>query len=65
VSFGASFHPRKEPPIQLRKIAAQMITNAAGVEGKVAFVVCHVPEMLNALQAGYYAAWHGEQRSAS
>jgi hypothetical protein len=27
-----------------------MITNAAGVAGKVVFVVCHVLEMLNALQ---------------
>jgi hypothetical protein len=62
MSFGASFHPRKELLFELCKIAAQTITNAAGVEGKVIFVVCHVLEMLNALQAGYYAAWHGEQR---
>jgi hypothetical protein len=42
-------------------IASQMITNAAGVEGEVVFVVTHAFGMLTKLKADYYAAWHGER----
>jgi hypothetical protein len=42
-------------------IAAQMITNAAGVEGEVVFVVTHAFDMLTKLKADYHAAWHGER----
>jgi hypothetical protein len=42
-------------------IAAQMITNEAGVEGEVVFAVCHAFQMLKKLSADYQAAYHGER----
>jgi hypothetical protein len=46
----------------MAKIAAQMVTNKAGIDGELVFVVCHVFEMLIAFKANYYAAWHGEKQ---
>jgi hypothetical protein len=38
-------------------IAAQIVTNEAGISGELVFAVCHVSEMLEAFKASYYAAW--------
>ncbi len=46
-------------------IAAQIITNAAGVEGEVVFAVSHAFAMLTKLKADYYAAWYDEKRGGS
>jgi hypothetical protein len=43
------------------KIAAQMVAaEDNGTDRELLFAVCHVSEMLAALKASYYAAWHGE-----
>jgi hypothetical protein len=53
----------------MAKIAAQMVTNmtiAEGANSELVFAVAHVSEMLSALKASYYAAWHSEkQRDAA
>ncbi len=46
-------------------IAAQIVTNEAGIDEDLGFAVAHVYEMLTALKANYYAAWHGEKRAAA
>ena len=48
-------------------IAAQMMfAKDDGTNRELVFAVAHVSEMLTALKADYYAAWHGEkQRGAS
>ena len=42
-------------------VAAQIVTNEAGLSGELVFAVTHVYEMLTALKTNYYAAWHGEK----
>jgi hypothetical protein len=51
----------------MAKIAAQFVVEADnGTNRELVFAVCHVSEMLTALKANYYAAWHGEkQRDAA
>ena len=44
-------------------IAAQMVfAKDDGTNRELAFAVAHVSEMLTALRANYYAAWHGEKQ---
>ena len=51
---------------RMAKIAAQMVTNEAGIDEELGFAVVHVFEMLTALKTDYYAAWRGEkQRDAA
>ncbi len=45
----------------MAQIAAQIVTNEAGLSGELVFAVTHVYEMLTALKTNYYAAWHGEK----
>jgi hypothetical protein len=50
----------------MAKIAAQMVLAADdGTNSELVFAVCHVSEMLTALKANYYAAWHGEKQQAT
>ena len=48
----------------MAKIAAQIVMSARIDESNREFVfaVVHVFEMLTALKANYYAAWHGEKQ---
>ena len=47
----------------MAKIAAQMVLAADdGTDREFLFAVVHVSEMLTALKANYYAAWHGEKQ---
>jgi hypothetical protein len=47
----------------MAKIAAHLMVSADdGTDRELVFAVCHVSEMLTALKANYYAAWHGEQQ---
>jgi hypothetical protein len=46
----------------MAKIAAQMVfAKDDGTNCEMLFAVAHVSEMLSALKANYYAAWHGER----
>jgi hypothetical protein len=47
---------------RMAKIAAQIVTNEAGIDEELGFAVVHVYEMLTAFKANYYAAWHGEKQ---
>jgi hypothetical protein len=47
--------------VAMAMIAAQLITNEAGVNGEVVFAVCHAFQMLKKLDADYQAAYHGER----
>jgi hypothetical protein len=51
----------------MAKIAAQFVIEADdGTNRELVFAVAHLSEMLTALKANYYAAWHGDkQRDAS
>jgi len=51
----------------MAKIAAQMVfAEDDGTNRELVFAVAHLSEMLTALKANYYAAWHGDkQRDAS
>jgi hypothetical protein len=40
----------------MAQIAAQIVTNEAGLSGELVFAVTH------ALKANYYAAWHNEKQ---
>ena len=52
--------------VSMAKIAAQMvIAKDDGTDRELVFAVVHVLEMMDALKAGYYAAWHDEKRGAS
>jgi hypothetical protein len=42
-----------------------VIAKDDGTDRELVFAVVHVLEMLDALKAGYYAAWHDEKRGAS
>jgi hypothetical protein len=46
----------------MAKIAAQLMCNASTMDGELVFAVCNTARMLEALMAGYHAAWHGEKR---
>jgi len=46
-------------------IAAQIVTNEAGLSGELVFAVAHVSEMLATLKTNYYAAWNGEKLSGA
>ena len=47
----------------MAKIAAQMVlAEDDGTNRELLFAVAHVSEMLTALRANYYAAWHGEKQ---
>jgi hypothetical protein len=47
----------------MEKIAAQeMFSKYTGTDRELVFAVTHVSEMLTALKANYYAAWHGEKQ---
>jgi len=47
----------------MAKIAAQMMfAKDDGTNRELVFAVAHVSEMLTALKADYYAAWHGEKQ---
>jgi hypothetical protein len=47
----------------MAKIAAQMMfAKDDGTDRELVFVVAHVSEMLTALKADYYAAYHGEKQ---
>ncbi len=43
-------------------VAAQIVTNEAGLSGELVFAVTHVYEMLTTLKTNYYAAWHDEKQ---
>jgi signal transduction histidine kinase len=46
----------------MAKIATQMVTEKDdGSDRELIFAVVHVLQMLDALKAGYYAAWHNEK----
>ena len=46
----------------MAKIAAQMVfAEDDGTNRELVFAVAHVSEMMTALKANYYAAWHGEK----
>ena len=46
----------------MAKIAAQMVfAEDDGTNRELVFAVAHASEMLTALKANYYAAWHGEK----
>jgi hypothetical protein len=46
----------------MAKIAAQFVIEADdGTNRELVFAVVHASEMLTALKANYYAAWHGEK----
>jgi hypothetical protein len=52
--------------ITMAKIAAQMVfAKDDGTNRELVFAVAHVSEMLTALRANYYAAWHDEQQRVS
>ena len=43
-----------------------VLAEDSGTNRELVFAVAHVSEMLTALKANYYAAWHGEkQRDAA
>jgi hypothetical protein len=46
----------------MAKIAAQIVMNTKTEDRELAFAVVHAMEMLTALKANYYAAWHGERK---
>jgi hypothetical protein len=43
------------------ELAAQLMADARGADGKLCFAVLHLTEMLLNLKKRYYAAWHGER----
>jgi hypothetical protein len=50
----------------MAKIAAEMVlAEDDGTNRESLFAVAHVFEMLTALKANYYAAWHGEKKPAA
>jgi hypothetical protein len=46
----------------MAKIAAQIVMNIRTDDRELVFAVAHVSEMLTALKANYYAAWHSERK---
>jgi hypothetical protein len=50
----------------MAKIAAQMVfAEDDGTNRELVFAVVHASEMLTALKANYYAAWHGEKQQVA
>jgi hypothetical protein len=47
----------------MAKIAAQIAMNTRTEDRELVFAVVHAMEMLTALKANYYAAWHGEKQT--
>jgi hypothetical protein len=45
----------------MAKIAVQIAMNTKTDDRELVFAVVHTMEMLTALKANYYAAWHGER----
>src|SRR5450755_4938712 len=48
--------------VRMSGIAAELILRATPEDRELAFAVVHAMEMLTALKANYYAAWHGERK---
>lgn len=47
--------------VSMAKIAADNVMNIRTDDRELVFAVAHVFEMLDALKADYYAAWHNEK----
>ena len=54
--------PRTCDCVSMAKIAAQGVMNLGTDDREMVFAVAHVFEMLTALKADYYAAYHGEKQ---
>lgn len=48
--------------VSMAKIAARSVINLRTDDRELVFAVAHVSEMLDALKAEYYAAYHGERQ---
>jgi hypothetical protein len=51
--------------VSMAKIAAQIVFGEGGTDRELVFAVAHVSEMLDALKADYYAAWHSEKQQGA
>lgn len=50
--------------VLMAKIAANQVASTKTDDEELVFAVVHAFEMLTALKASYYAAWHGEGQGA-